>query len=86
MKLYYVDIDGKKNSSLKGIAGQSVHRETVSAKSHKEAKEKAWENFKNDMGDIYRAVTTRRDYKIESEDVTGVYKVGEVYFTAEEVK
>ncbi len=86
VKLYYVEIEGRINSLLKLIAGKRCHCEVVSAKNRKFAEEIAWDNFIADMNDLYESLVTRRDFKITSEDVTGVYEEGEVYYTLEELK
>ena len=52
-----------------------LHTETVIAESHNKAKEEAWNNLYRDMSDLWKAILTRRDVKIESENITfsGIY-------------
>ena len=87
-KIYYVSIYGRENSFW-GFHGHQVHRELVITTSHAKAKEDAWNNLRCDMSDLWKAITTRRDFKIESEDVTGYWKAEEqesTYWTIEDLR
>lgn len=87
-KIYYVDIYGRENC-LWGFRGKRVHAELINARSHKRAKEIAWKHLQDDMDDLWKFITNRKHFRIDSEDVTGSYTFEEnkeVYFTSEELE
>ena len=86
MKIYSVDIYGRANTIYSGLRGRLLHTEIIVARSHKDAKEIAMMNFEEDLSDMWKNLITRRDVKIESEDITfEKRKCAECYYTEYEL-